>query len=175
MVKDLNLIKELNIMKLPQNKINEIQPDMSDALQLEKYLEFVESLTKIVDIFIINRNTKIKNKNDKNWIKLKDNLKIAKYKKNNKNQNISDVARLFRDIKNSVKEEYDKIHIQWICTVTVCRETVHKMANDDEFSQQQFLETLQLLDDSNDGELEQLSGSLRKVHKQFSNIWQKKF
>ena len=45
------------------------------------------------------------------------------------------------------------------------------MSHDDHFKKKFFLETLRLLNDSNDAEMTQLSGSLRSVNRIFTNIW----
>ena len=171
--KDLDLGQELNIMKIPEYKIRDTQRDIAHSLQIDAFVDFVEKLTKMVDIFIFNGNTKIKNKSDKLWIKLEDNLKISKQKKNDKTQSIADIAKLYRDIKGLIGVEYTNLHKQWIQTIVICKQTIHKMANDDHFKRESLQATLELLDDSNDGEMTQLSGSLRSVHTLFLRIWSK--
>eukprot|EP01083_Nonionella_stella_P134475 409138_1 len=173
--KDLNSSKELKMMQLPHNKIRDTRRDIAHSLKIDSYVAFVDTLTKMVNIFIQNGNTRIRHHEDRKWSKLKENLIISKQKKNDKTQSIAEVARLYRDIKSLVSAQYSNLHVQWIRAVVMCQEneqTVHKMANDAHFQRESLQETLELLDDSNDGEMTQLSGSLRSVHSLFLSIWQ---
>ena len=79
--KGFELEQELRIMNIASNKIRDTQKDIEESLRIDKYVEFVENLTKIVDIFIFKGNTKIRNNKDQDWIKLKNNLKKSKQKK----------------------------------------------------------------------------------------------
>eukprot|EP01083_Nonionella_stella_P073155 197581_1 len=167
----LDLLQELHIMQLPPQQATQIQNDIDCSLRIDDYVDFVESLTRVVDIFVLNGKTEILRSQDVNWEELKGNLAIARKTMGDKSQSIADIAQLFSAIVDLVGVQFDAVQKQWIKTIVVCKETVHRMATDDHFKKERFRETLQLLDDSNDGEMTQLSGSLRSAHTSFVHIW----
>lgn len=172
--KDLDLVKELNKMNIDKKAIDEIKRDMDHSIKLDLYIPFVINLTKIVEIFI-KCDTKIKNNKDGNWNNLLQTLSLSKSKRNNQSQDIAEAAKLYRDMESSINAHFDKLHKDWIASVVSCDNSVIRMATDEEFKDEFFIETLTLLDDSNDGELTQLSGALRSVQKKFKGIWEGQF
>eukprot|EP01084_Bolivina_argentea_P175755 304290_1 len=173
---DVHLMQELHIMKLKDKTAKQIEKDMRDSLKLDRYVTFVQNLIQIVQVFIEFGNTNIEKPNDKHWRQLNENLNTANYKRNDETQNISEAAELYRNINGAVKQQYKDINIQWIKAVVKCKETVKKLANDEEYDRNRFTDTLKIIDDfSTDGQMIQLSGSLRSVYKQFTCIWEQIF
>eukprot|EP01083_Nonionella_stella_P128419 389155_1 len=173
---DVELIEELNMMKLPRRTVQKIEKDMADSLKLDRYVDFVQYLVNIVHVFIDSGHTKIEKTDDEDWERLNENLNTAKFRKNDKKQNISAAAKLYRDMKGAVNQEYSDLAKTWIKTVVKCEETVNKLRNEEQYQINRFSDTLRLIDDfATDGQMVQLSGSLRSIYQQFTNIWQQTF
>eukprot|EP01084_Bolivina_argentea_P212618 361355_1 len=173
----LDILNEFTIMALEQDTIIKIKIDMNDSLKLDEYCQFVQNLINVVDVFVEKGNTQIVkiNDEDRNWFALTENLKTANIARDDQTQSISDAADLYRKIKSSINEEYKPLTKQWISALVKCANCVDKLANGEEFEINRFNQTLELLDDSNDGQCMQLSGSLRSVRNHFANIWTKTF
>eukprot|EP01084_Bolivina_argentea_P200072 342181_1 len=174
--KRMDLETELNIMKIPKETIAKTQKDIKDSLQFKAYTDFVGNLIKMVDMLIVDGMTKINLRNkDETWQKLKQRWGSATQEKCEKSQNISIPAELNRKMRKYVGVEFDDLHLSWINTAAYCKDTLYKMATDDHFHSESWESTLDLLQDSTDGEITQLCGSLRSVHRILSTIWCQKY
>eukprot|EP01083_Nonionella_stella_P238378 835382_1 len=174
--KNLDVVHELNEMNLKQKTVNQIKRDMDHSLQLDAFIPFVGHLTQVVQIFL-ECNTIIKSNKDSNWTQLLSVLSRAKAKQNYNvnNLDIVEAAQLFRDMDQAIDAYFDQIHKDWMAAICSCSSSLVRMSNDEEFKDEFFIETLTLLDDSNDGELTQLSGALRSVQKKFKSIWERTY
>eukprot|EP01084_Bolivina_argentea_P175761 304301_1 len=167
--------EELKTMQLSDNMKEQIKKDMSDSLLLEEYVCCVEGLISTVNVFVENGHTNIRNRKHTNWYELLQTCKEAIKQKANDNQKISSAAELYRTLKAALNTHYSDINKIWIMTVVTCKDCINKLRNEDEFEQERLFATLQLLDDSNNGQIKELSASLRTIHRQFTDIWKRTF
>eukprot|EP01084_Bolivina_argentea_P200073 342182_1 len=177
--KEMDIETELSRMKLPKETIAEIQKDIKDSLHFKAYTDFVENLIKLTEMLamlVSNEITKVNLDNkDETWKRLKKTWKNATEEKCEQSQNISIPARLNRNMRKYVGVDFDDLHLQWVNKAVFCATTLSKMATDDHFQSESWESTLDLLQDNPDGEIRQLSASLRSVHRVLSTICSRKY
>eukprot|EP01083_Nonionella_stella_P310494 1103256_1 len=168
--------KELIVLGFSPNKATRLQRNISDALKLLAIKTFVIHLQEIVKLFKENKTVIKLEDNDQSWTTFQ--RCVGQTDGVTDETTVKKAGELYRRLRKILEIKANtnyNLQREWVKTTLSCRTSLTQILNDNEFRKQYFLETLQLLDESNDGELMELSSSLRSVQKQWSNIVQHAF